>query len=277
MRDAVNSGDARRYASVYSPSGTISIFGNSELKGRVAIEQYEVELLAQFPNARFAIYDVWYSGRNVVAHYAVNAPTAAMQWMGHEGLLFFTFNDAGEIDLENRYQDSLTPMAQLGALGAAPRRAIPTLPAEWRSHETRINAGRNIAAVDRLVKAIDGRQRTEVQNVLSANPIIDELVLTDKFEGFRGIGRWLDAIGAFAESRFDIVTTVGVGRHVLIEGVLNARLTQAFGLVKPSSGRVSIHRAAIIEFDDSGRITAIKAFMNGKELAESAGQWPIRH
>jgi len=277
MRDSVNRGDARAYASVYSPSATISIFGGGELRGRSAIEQHEVELLQQFPKARFEFYDVWHGGSQVVAHYAVNAPTAAGPSMGHEGLLFFTFNAAGEIERENRYQDSLTPMAQLGALGNAPRRPLPKLTADWRSHESGgANERRNVATARRLLTAVDEHRHAEVTSLLAANPAIDELMLADTFAGAQGSRQWFDALGAFAGSTFNLATVIAAGRYVLLEGVLSGRLTAPFGLVKSSSRQFSVHRAAVLEFDDAGRVVSIKAFMNGKELAASVGQWPIR-
>jgi hypothetical protein len=276
MRDAVNRGDARGYASVYSPSSTITIFGTGELKGRAAIEQHEVDLLKQFPKARFEFFEVWHSGRQAVAHYGVNAPTAANKSMGHEGLLFFTFNAAGEIERERRYLDSLTPMAQLGALGNAPSRPLPALTADWRSHHSGDAAEpRNIAAARRLFSALDGRRRDEVAGLFTASPTIDEVMLVDVFDGAQGAGRWLDVVGALSDGAYDITTIIGAGRGVLVEGVWQARVSRPFGLIKPSPQRLSIHRAAILEFDASGRISRLKAFMNGKELAEAAGQWPI--
>ena len=277
MRDAVNRGEAGRYAAVYSPSASIVIYGTAELSGRAAIAKHEVDLLAQFPGARFELYEVWHAGRQVAAHYAVNAPTPSKQVMGHEGLLFFTFNAAGEIEREHRYQDSLTPMAQLGALSNAPRRPIPVLESTWRSHDAGGAAGPgHVAAARHLLAALHRGQRGEVMAALSAAATIDELMLSEPFTGAGGAERWLEAIGAFADSTFDIATIYGAGQHVLIEGVLHARIDRPFGLIKPSAQRISVHRALAIEFEHGGRVRGIKAFMNGKELAEAAGQWPIR-
>jgi hypothetical protein len=53
--------------------------------------------------------------------------------MGHEGLLFYRLHPSGLIEEERRYLDSLTPMAQLGLLGALPARPLPTLPTEMKA------------------------------------------------------------------------------------------------------------------------------------------------
>jgi hypothetical protein len=70
---------------------------------------------------------------------------------------------------------------------------------------------------------------------------------------------------------FRLSTSIAVDRHVLLEGLLSGRLAQRFGPVKFSSRQLSVHRAAILEFSDAGRVRSIKAFMNGKELAETLG------
>src|ERR1700730_12596799 len=62
MVNAVNAGDAKRYATLYAQDALITIYGSGELKGRGAIEQYEVELLREFPVARLAFYAVWQKG-----------------------------------------------------------------------------------------------------------------------------------------------------------------------------------------------------------------------
>ena len=54
MMQAVNAGDAKRYARLYAQDAVIMIHGSGELKGRGAIEQHEVELLREFPGARLA-------------------------------------------------------------------------------------------------------------------------------------------------------------------------------------------------------------------------------
>jgi uncharacterized protein (TIGR02246 family) len=69
MMNAVNAGDAKRYARLYAQDAVITIYGGGELKGRSAIEQYEVELLREFPGTRLAFYSVWQKGALAVVHY----------------------------------------------------------------------------------------------------------------------------------------------------------------------------------------------------------------
>jgi uncharacterized protein (TIGR02246 family) len=129
MVRAVNAGDAHAYAMVYATDAVITIHGGDALKGRAAIEAYEVGLLHEFPGARLGFHDVWLKGSSAVVHYAVNGRTPGGQAMGHDGLLFYRFLPSGKVAEERRYLDSLTPMAQLGALGPVPARVVPAVPA----------------------------------------------------------------------------------------------------------------------------------------------------
>ena len=280
MRDAVNNADARRYASVYSTSATITIFGTTVLRGRAAIEKHEVDLLAQFPNARFEFLEMWLDDdhRRAVARYGINAETASKLSMGHEGLLFFTFNAAGEIEREHRYLDSLTPMAQLGLLGNTPRRPVPEL-ARVPTVSHRPPAGRHpIPAApprERWAAVVEHR-RAEISARLSGEVSVDELMLAERLDGLPGSQRWLDAIGAFEDPTFDVTNALDFGSDVIVEGILHARVSRPFGVIQPSASRVAVHRAVIVSYDANGRIKGIRAFMNGRELAEAAGQWPLR-
>ena len=134
MKDAVNAGDAGRYARAYAPDAVITIHGGVELKGRSSIEQYEVELMREFPGTRFAFYAIWLKGPQAVVHYAVKGKTPSGKGMGHEGLLFYRFQSSGLIEEEHRYLDSMTPMAQMGMLGTLTVRPPPRLPTDTKVH-----------------------------------------------------------------------------------------------------------------------------------------------
>lgn len=256
MVSAVNAGDARQYASLYAPNAVITIYGGDTLAGREAIERYEVSLLHEFPGTRLAFYDIWQSGDRAVVHYGVNGPTPNGP-MGHEGLLFYRFDRDGVILEERRYLDSMTPMAQMGAFGRVPRRALPVLPDEMKSH-SQAN-GKNIALV-----------KTALKNVVPtvSNVRFDELMLPTPFEGAADAWR-------SATATVEITNTIGVGDFVLAEMIVRGTLNGTLGRVTASNKPFEVHRAAIVEVRD-GRIATVRAFMNGKELAQVVGQWPPR-
>jgi hypothetical protein len=52
-------------------------------------------------------------------------------------------------------------------------------------------------------------------------------------------------------------------------------LTGSFSGLSASSKPFTVHRAAIAQLD-RGRVVRLIAFMNGKELAEAIGQWPLQ-
>ena len=276
MVDAVNAGDAKRYASVYAPDATIVIHGSSRLEGRNAIEEYEVGLLRQFPGTRFGFYAIWQHGSSAVVHYAVNTPAAGGPATGHEGLLFYRFDPSGLIAEERRYLDSLTPMAQAGMFGL-PARPLPALPVERRTCTAGESPAEqaNVTAVKANLQALDARNEAAFLAGLTDDVVLDDLTRPRPFAGRAEARTWFGQwTAAVPDARTEIAWTLGAGDSVLVETVVRGTLEKRFGPLRPSDRAFAIHRAAIARVRN-GRIGRLSLFMNGRELAEAVGQWPL--
>lgn len=276
MMNAVNAGDAARYASVYMEDAVITIYGGGELMGRGAIEQYEIELLREFPGTRLALRSIWQEGASAVVHYAVNGQTASRQWMGHEGLLFYKFHPSGLIETERRYLDSLTPMAQLGMLDRSPARELPTLPNEPTVHVARGVADEkaNVEIVRATFAALDSANELEFLAAMAADAVADELVYPHPFIGRGNVKAWFEAwTKAVTDATTEINTILGVGAFVLVETVVSGTLNGPLGRVSASNKPFAVHRAAIFQLENE-KVIRVTGFLNGKELAEAVGQWP---
>ena len=279
MVRAVNAGDARAYAALYAPDAVLTIYGGDVLQGRSAIEGYEVGLLRELPGARLGFHAIWQKGPAVVVRYAVNGRTAGGQAMGHEGLLFYRFLPSGLIAEERRYLDSLTPMAQLGALGAVAARPLPAVPVETRGYEARLaNGGRERARMDQVKKslaALDANDTAACLAGLTPDAVVDEMIEARPFVGRPDVTAWLEKwTRAVSGARTEVATMVTVGDCVLVETILSGVLNGTLGPVTASARPFTVHRALVVQFK-AGRIGHIRAFMNGKELAQSVGQWPL--
>ena len=276
MMNTVTAGDAKGYARLYAQDAVITIYGGVELKGRDAIEQYEVELMRDFPGTRFALYSVWQTGSVAVVHYGVNGRTAGGQAMGHEGLLFYRFDPTGLIVEERRYLDSLTPMAQMGMLGAAPARPLPNLPAELKAYVAKGSPAEtaNVTFVRAGFAALDSRNESAFLSHSADDAALDEMILPHAFIGKRSVERWFTTwTTAFPDSASQVTTILGVEEFVLVETVVRGTRNGALGRLAASNKPFSVHRAAIVRMKD-GKLKDVAAFMNGKELAEAVGQWP---
>jgi steroid delta-isomerase-like uncharacterized protein len=276
MMDAVNAGDAKRYASLYAQEAVITIYGGVELKGRDAIEQYEVQLLREFPGARLAFYSVWQSGIHAVVHYGVNGRTPGGQSMGHEGLLFYRFHPSGLIGEEHRYLDSLTPMAQMGMFGPTPTRALPALPTELKVYVARSSSDeeKNVAIVRASFMALDSKSESAFLATIAEDAVHDELIDAEPFKGKRNVKTWFSTwTSAVPDATTEITAILGVGEFVLVKTVVRGTLKGPLGRLVASNKPFAVHRAAIVQVRD-GKVTRVSAFMNGKEIAEAVGQWP---
>jgi uncharacterized protein (TIGR02246 family) len=276
MMRTVNAGDAGGYARLYAPDAVITIHGGGALTGRDAIEKYEEQLLHEFPDVRLAFRDVWQKGTEAVVHYAVNGRTPGGQPMGHEGLLFYRFQRSGLIAEERRYLDSLTPMAQLGALGPLPARPLPALAREMTAHVAKGSPeeSRNVALVKASFAALDSRDEAAFLSGIADDAVLDEMTEPQPYAGRQNVRVWFARwTAAVPDARTEIVTIHGIGDSVLVEAVVRGTLKGPLGRLSPSTTPFAVHRAAIVQVKD-GKLARISAFMNGKELAQAVGQWP---
>lgn len=275
MAAAVTAGDAARYARLYAEDAVITIHGGETLRGRTAIEQYEVALLRQFPGTRLAFYDLWQEGPAAVVHYGVSGKAGDGRAMGHEGLLFYRFLPSGLIAEERRYNDSLTPMAQLGALGPVSARPVPALPAELKAHTVQNSSLErdNVALVATSLRAVDARDRRAFLATLAPGATVDELMFARPFDD---PAAWFDTWTHAVDDASSQITFIrGVGNAVLVEMMVRGALRGPLGPLHAADKPFAVHRALIVQIAN-GKIERISAFMNGKELAEATGQWPPR-
>jgi uncharacterized protein (TIGR02246 family) len=276
MARAVSAGEAARYARLYASDAVITIHGGETLKGRQAIEDYEVALLREYPGTRLAFYDVWLSGPRAVVRYGVNGTMRTGQTMGHEGLLFYRFGPSGLIVEEHRYLDTLTPMAQLGALGPGPHRAPPALPSATTAHEAKGSPAEaaNVARVNACLNALDGGNREAFLASLAGEATVDDMAEIGPASGRREIAAWMDRRRAALRGvTSEVTSSLGAGDFVLLEAVVRGTLEGPLGRLSPSERPFTVHRAVIAELND-GKVIRLSLYGNGKELAQAVGQRP---
>lgn len=276
MKSAVNAGDATRYAHVYASDAVITIMGGTQLKERQAIEQYEASLLRQFPGTTLAFYDIWQQELQAVVRYCVRGSSLNGRRMGHEGLLFYRFDPSGLILDERRYNDSLTPMAQLGLLGKVPTRPVPTLPKNTQVHSKGSpGEGENLEIARAILTAINSRDESGFSTRIDDEIVIDEMMLQHPFVGKRNAKKWFDLwTEAVPDATTQVTNLIAIDDSVFVESVVEGSLQRPFGPLSASNRRFSVHRAAIFQFR-SGKLHRCAYFTNGKEFAESIGQWPL--
>ncbi len=277
MRRAVNAGDAGSYARLYAERAVITIHGGSVLQGRAAIEQYEVDLLREFPGTQLRFYDAWLKEREAVVHYGVNGRTAAGHAMGHEGLLFYRFAPSGLILEERRYLDSLTPMAQLGLLGLRPAREMPKIPVGMMRHDAEESPEdkKNVAVVRATLAALDAKKEAAFLASLADDAVIEEMVEPRTFRGTAEAKAWFAMwTAAIPDATTEITRILGTGGVVLLEATVRGTLKGPLGYLSATDKKFAVHRAAIVELE-GGKIMRLSAFMNSKEIAQATGQWPL--
>lgn len=273
MMRAVNAGDATAYANLYAFNAIIEIVGSETLVGRKAIEKYEVDLLTQFPGTKFRIEKVWlHESDRAVAQYGVSGAAADGRPMGHEGLLFYEFGADGLIIREERFLDSFTPMAQLGAFGPGPHRPVPKLTDSMSVHKTSSVRGRH-ADLERLLKLIRKNQPASertVSEVFTETAVLDDLTETEARVGVKAIQHWFSEWSdAVAGGTTTFLVPLVTGDGYILQTSLIGTLSKDRARVHATGQKICLSRVWLIEMKN-GRINRVWVFMNSKELTQPA-------
>lgn len=273
MRDAVNAGDPARYASLYAPDAQITVAGGATLDGRAAIERYERDLLQQYPSTRFEISDIVITRAATIVRYGVNTPAGSGPATGHEGILFYRFDDDGLIRQERRYLDALTPAVQAGAIRGLPSRPPPVLPRPGQLPTPSLAAAdradsiegetRRVAA--RFVESTNAVDSPDVGQLLEPAAELDDFSRPAVLRG-PAIREWFDQWrSAFPDLRQRTLTTTVAGHRFFLELVGRGTFVNELAGIAPTRESVTIHSAVIgqVAF---GRIMRLDVFVNRAEL-----------
>ena len=133
---------------------------------------------------------------------------------------------------ERRYLDSLTPMAQLGALGPGPSRALPALPSEMKPHASQGTASEaaNVALVRAAFAALDAKKQAEFLASLAPDAVIDEMIEPQPFSGRSGVAAWYERwTSAVPDARTEITALLAAGDAILVEAVVRGTLRGPLG------------------------------------------------
>ena len=103
---------------------------------------------------------------------------------------------------------------------------------------------------------------------------IEELMLPESLHGRAAAAAWFKMWSAEGLT-IEVTRMLGVGNDVLVETITQGTLSAPIGPLSVGPQPFAVHRAFIVQIAHS-RIARIISFMNGRELAESSGQWPLR-
>jgi ketosteroid isomerase-like protein len=133
---------------------------------------------------------------------------------------------------------------------------------------------RNVARVRASFAALDARDETAFLAGLADDAVLEEMADLEPMVGKPKVKAWFETwTGAVADARTEIATVLGVGDFVLAETVVRGTLNGTLGRFSSKDKPFAVHRAAVVQVK-GGKLVRISSFMNGKELAESLGQWP---
>src|SRR5262249_39198906 len=132
-----------------------------------------------------------------------------------------------------------------------------------------------VALVKASLAALGSAHEAAFLATVADDAVVDELIEPRPFTGSSGARDWVRRWAAAVPGATTETTTVeGVENWVLLEMLLRGTLRGDLGPLEASGGEFTVHRAVLAQVRD-GKIARLSAFMNGKELAQATGQWPL--
>lgn len=283
---ALNTQNAKGFASVYAEDGVVSVAGLNELNGRTAIEQNMAEWFETFKDVKLGFSRVWVKGDTLVLEWVINGKhhgelfgvKGTEQPIGHYGLSVVTVSPDGKVVSEHRYGELGTVMTQVAGAGAkAKARPIPSIPA---APETFVAGGgdeeKNVEVAKGVLASLEGgKKEADFTGRLSDDVEQDGLFHLEMAKGKDGAKKFFKSFTtAFPDAKFETTKTVAVGDYVIAESVLKATHKGALGTIQPTKKPISVHLVDIFKIKD-GKVVRAWTYQNSLEMQQQLGLFNI--
>jgi steroid delta-isomerase-like uncharacterized protein len=279
---AMNSGDAKTFASLYADNADVTVAGLNELTSKAQVEQNMSEWFEIFKDVKFGFNQVLIKGDTVVLEWTINAKQhgdlfgvkATEKDIGHMGLSFVTMSSDGKVATEHRYGELGAVMTQIAPAGAkVTPRPIPPIP----SGIDIVSSGgpdedKNVDAAKAVLAGLEGgKKEADFTANLDDNVEQDGLFAFETGKGKDGAKKFYKQFTtAFPDAKFDVQKAVGVGDFVVIESILKGTQKGALGSIPATKKPIAIHIADIFKLK-GGKVVKASTFQNSLELQSQLG------
>jgi steroid delta-isomerase-like uncharacterized protein len=280
---ALNTQDARKFASVYAEDGVISVAGLNEVNGRAAIQENMTEWFDTFKDMKLGYSRVWAKNEMLVLEWVINGKHHGQLFgvkgtdekIGHYGLSVVTVNSEGKAQSEHRYGELGAVMSQVG--GAGPKvkpRPIPPIP---EAPETTMSTSsgdedKNVEVGKNVLAALEGgKKEADFMSLLADDVEQDGLFHLGMSKGKDGAKAFYKGFTtAFPDAKFEISKAIGIGDYAIIESVLKGTHKGTLGTIAATKKPIAIHLVDIVKVKD-GKVTRAWTYQNSLELQQQLG------
>ena len=281
---ALNSHDAKKFASVYAENAEVVMPGLNSVTGRTGVYANMNEWFQTFSKVNLGFRRVWMKDKVVVLEWVIQGTHSGEllgikgkdNAIGHAGLSIVKFNDDGKVESEHRYGDLGTVAAQLGLTKEKPA-SIPSVPDGTDVYRADPDAdAKSEAAAKAVVAAFDKKNSADIDALVHEDVEYQGLITSDIV---KGRGNLKKAIGVLYTSIPDALVTpslvLGIGDYAVVEYLMAGTQQGAIGSIKATKKPVTLHAVDIMQFRD-GKVSRVWTFRNSTEVMQQLSMFNVR-
>lgn len=282
VADATNAHDAKKFASLYAETATVTVYGAGELNGRTAIEADEQRYFAAFSDLKFGVGRVFANEKDnmAAAEWVITGTQSAdfsgvksqSKKIGVKGISVVWFDDTGLVMKEHRYSDMMTLMGQ--ASGQRDVRAPAELPAAMEVHAAKGTAdeAKAIESTKAVYAALEDKKVNDVIAFVTDDSTLDDYSMPAPFKGKRGIASYFGLlVTAFPDLHQTAALMFAADDLVVADLELKGTHKGRFGPIPATRKHVDFHGIEVFQWKD-GKLLQGVTYVNSLEVLTQLGK-----
>jgi uncharacterized protein (TIGR02246 family) len=286
--DAMNTHDAKKFASFFAEDGAFWHVGREPARGRAAIQEANQKLYDAFSNAKFGLNRVWQKGDVAIAELVMTG-THSGEWRGVKPtekpvgevlLAIFSYAPDGLVKEERYYADDANILAQVGAWKQRAR-PIPALPTstEWYAAKGAPEEEKAAELARQSYAAFEKKAEADWLALLHDDADWDDLTFPTPMRTRSDFKKYFAVLHAtFSDLKVSAANVWGVENYVIAEGTFAGTNTgpvmggPAGGLATKKP--VTLHGVDVAEVRN-GKWLHGWSYSNGLEMLSQLGLFSV--
>lgn len=276
MAEAFATGDAAKYAALYTDTAVIKSAGMPDAVGKDAIKKSMEMFASSFSKAKMGESRVFVKGELVVSEWVVNATNsgdlmgakASEKAVGVQGASVAWFTPEGLIKEEHVYHNLSTVLSQAGVSKekGRPVPAMPGAPEVVLAKDTPDEKA-NPEIIEKLNRAWEAKKDADLAAVFTDDAAWDDLTLLAPSKGKAEIKKYVGVFfKAVPDAKLTTTNAWGFGDWVVEEGTFAGTHKGAMFGMAPTNKAFTLHELTIAKISADKKIATATTYGNDLEL-----------
>ena len=275
--EAYASGDAKKYAALFTENATVKSAGAPDAVGRDAIEKSMTSFATAFSKAKMGEARVFVKGEVVVSEWVMTAThsgdlmgfKATEKPIGIHGASVAWFTPEGLIKEEHVYYNLGAVLSQTG-ISKEKGRAVATLPSgapEVVIAQDTPEEKANVEVIEKINKSWEAKKADDLLAGFTDDATWDDLTLPTPSKGKKDIKKYVTTFfTAVPDGKLATTNAWGFGDYVVEEGTFSGTHKGAMFGMAPSNKTFTIHELTIAKVGPDKKVTTAVTYGNDLEL-----------